>query len=404
MTDFHGHKRARLVRAPGGTGGHAVHRSRWVMADSRTLLENGWIHAFEGRIQAVGRGNPGRVMKDLPGDAELVDHGSGLLMPPLVNAHTHLELSALHRALPFDLGFEAWVKALLEKREALGSQALIAGAETALDALEGPVGEVSTLGITLEPMRQAGTAGIFFQEQLGSRAMDDVTPEAGFPLSRSHAGHAPHTTAPELLTQLKAETRKAGLPFSLHLAESQAETDFIAGQRGSWYDFLLSRGIDPERWPIGNKSPVAYAAELGLLDAATLAVHLLRLEPGDLEILENKHPKICLCPRSNQNLHGRLPQVDLLVDKGLAPALGTDSLASCDSLSLLDEMAFVRKHFPHLAPQTLVDMSTINGARALGIDKDYGTLSPGKRAEFLYIQVRANHPEELIESVTHDAI
>ncbi|MCG8568452.1 MAG: amidohydrolase family protein, partial [Desulfobacterales bacterium] len=330
----------RLIRAGGEDG---LHRAGWVMVDSSTFIENGCVRVKDGRIQDVGP--LGHVARGL--ELPTVDHGPGLLMPPLVNAHTHLELSALKGSLPFDQGFETWVRALLEKREALGESALIDGAVQSLDELQGPVGEISTLGITREALIAAGTSGVFFREYLGPDDHREFPePVRKDPLSLSHAGHAPHTTAPSLLQRLKKETVAAGLSFSIHVSESDAEMDFIDGHGSQWNEFLLSRGIDSKCWPIGDKSPVAYLDELGILDERTLAVHLLQLQQGDLDILARRSCAICLCPRSNVNLHGRLPRVDEMLKAGLKPALGTDSLASCESLKIRDEMAYLAKRFP----------------------------------------------------------
>ena len=385
----------RYVRADGR---HCLHAAGWVMQDARTLVENGCVEVRDGQIIHVHSRTGRGTVSHLP----LVDHGPGLLMPPLVNAHTHLELSALVGQLPFDLGFEAWVKTLLQKRAGLSESDLVRAAETAISTLEGPVGEISTLGITRDVLAASGTAGVFFQEYLGGAVPESLIGlEKGVPLSVSHAGHAPHTTAPELLALLKEKSRGANLPFSIHLAESGAESAFIAGEGGGWYEFLVSRNIDPSAWPVGDKSPVAYAHGLGLLDDHTLAVHLIRLEKGDLELLAGSGTRVCLCPRSNWNLHGRLPDLPALLDKGLAPALGTDSLASCDSLSLLDEMAFIREMFPEIRPEDLLDMATRNGAAALGLSDRYGVLAPGYAADFLYVNTGANRPDTIIERITH---
>ena len=371
-----------------------VHRARWVMVTPDTILEDACIETAQGRIQRVFP----RGASPVPG---MVDHGDGLLMPPLVNAHTHLELSALKGAVPFESGFQAWVGALLAKREALGEDGLIPAAEAAARemAAQGPVGEISTLGITRDIMARRGVAGVYFREFLGSSPFPCQLEKGDF-FWASLAGHAPHTTQPEGLQQLKSATAKKGLPFSIHVAESRVETEFIAGKKNQWYDFLVSRGIDPGDWPLGNKTPTAYLNDLGILGPSTLAVHLLELFAGDLELLARTGTRICLCPRSNMNLHGRLPDIPAMVEKGLAPALGTDSLASCDSLNMMDEMAFIRRHFPNLDPRVLLEMVGRNGAAALGMGSEFGALVPGMRSEFLYVNTRATSPASLIESVT----
>ncbi len=328
-------------------------------------------------------------------------------MPCLVNAHLHLELSALYNTLSFDRGFAAWVQELLEKREATGEATLIqeaqrAGKQLAIDGV-GYIGEISTLGITRPIAQSQELSGVWFQEFLGS-IRPEVEIQKSDSLSLSMAGHGPHTTDPFLLQSIKEKTKAKKLPFSIHLAESEEESKFISGKKGQWSDFLASRGIDTSLWPIGSKSPVQYLDDLGVLDSLTLAVHLLNINDQDLDILARTDTRICLCPRSNFNLHKKLPNIEKMFKKNLAPALGTDSLASCDSLSIFDEMAFVRQKFPKIDPGLVLSMATINGARALGLERIAGSLGNGKKSEFIYLDVDVSSKSDLMESLTFNEI
>jgi aminodeoxyfutalosine deaminase len=377
------------------TGDPRVFRAGWVVKDPWTILENAGVLAADGKIREVTAAGAARE--------PVTDCGPGILMPALVNAHLHLELSALKGRLPLGKGFAPWVAALLRERDSIGTPGLTAAARQAADLLPdlgtGAVGEVSTLGLTRDLLSSAGTAGVWFQEFLGTGDPSLVL-EKGFPLSFSAAGHAPHTTAPDLLVSLKHRARAVGLPFSIHAAESDVETAFIAGRAGQWHDFLAARGIDARTWPVGDKTPVAYLDDLKVLGPDTLGVHLLQVTDRDLAILAQTRTRICLCPRSNHHLHGRLPDICGMLEKNLAPALGTDSLASCDSLSLFDEMAFVRHHFPGLRPGDILAMATKNGADALGVAPHFGTLDPGRQAVLIYLDpgnlTRANLLEKVV--------
>jgi len=363
-----------------GKGCHKrqFHRAGWIMMDAFTLIENGTLEIENGLICDVHTGRPKQ---------NGIDHGPGVLMPPFVNAHLHLELSALKNHLPFDRGFRSWVKLLLEKRDAMGQEKLISDARISIQHLiqSGTlyVGDISTLGIIRPLIKRSCLNGILFHEFLGSH-IPDVVVQKNESVSFSVAGHAPHTTSPQLLMALKKYAAAENLPFSMHLAESDDEKEFIRDRKGPWADFLISRGIDFTSWGIGSKTPVSYAHDMGLLDSSTLAVHLLNLEKNDMDLLARSKTQVCVCPRSNWNLHQRLPDIERMIQKGIQPALGTDSLASCDSLSILDEMAFVQNHYPGLDPETILAMGTINGARALGVEHVTGTLSKGKKAQFLY--------------------
>jgi cytosine/adenosine deaminase-related metal-dependent hydrolase len=380
-----------------------VHRAGWVIITPWQVIENGCIEVENGLIKDVYRAFPKKNTMGKNRGQHTIDHGPGVLMPCLVNAHLHLELSALKNTLSFDKGFAVWVQQLLEKREAAGTAVLVNAAQKAakqlVDEGVGYIGEISTLGLTRTIVQSMNLSGVWFQEFLGSDR-----PNTNFgktnSLSFSLAGHAPHTTDPLLLQAAKKETIARNLPFSIHLAESDAESKFISGQKGQWGDFLISRGIETSSWPIGSKSPVQYLEDLNILDSSTLAVHLLNIEPRDLDILVRTQTQICLCPRSNNNLHNRLPDIGKMLEKKLAPALGSDSLASCDSLSIFDEMAFIRQKDPSIDPAQVLSMATINGARALGLLHLAGTLDKGKKSAFTYLDLNVRNKTDLIERVT----
>jgi cytosine/adenosine deaminase-related metal-dependent hydrolase len=380
------------------------HRAGWVIISPFQVIENGCVEVENGRIKNVYKTSP---LKNKTG-RHTIDHGPGVLMPCLVNAHLHLELSALKNALSLDRGFAAWVQDLLEKRAAAGDAVLMKAAQEAgqlmVDQGVGYVGEISTLGLTRTIVQSLNLSGVWFQECLGSDLPDYMMEKTRIErqelLSFSLAGHAPHTTDPLLLQAIKNKTAARNLPFSIHLAESDTESQFISGQQGQWKAFLMSRGIDTSAWPIGSKSPVQYLSDLGVLDSSTLAVHLLNINTQDLDILAQTQTQICLCPRSNLNLHNRLPDIGRMLKKNLAPALGSDSLASCDSLSIFDEMAFIRKHYPDLDPVQVLSMATINGTRALGFGHLAGTLDKGKKSAVIYVDLNVSSKTDLLEKVT----
>ena len=144
-----------------------IHRAGWIIVDSSTIIENGFIEIENGFIRDVHKGTP---------KEKSIDHGPGVLIPPLVNAHLHLELSALKGSLPFDKGFKVWVKMLLEKRKALGEEKLIKEVQNSVrDLIKSGnlyVGDISTLGITKSIIEDSALSGVCFHEFLGS----DISP------------------------------------------------------------------------------------------------------------------------------------------------------------------------------------------------------------------------------------
>ncbi|MBU1168109.1 MAG: amidohydrolase family protein [Proteobacteria bacterium] len=379
--------------------GPVIHRAGWLAMDADTLIENGCVQVQKGRIIHAGVFRPGL-------EGIIHDHGPGVLMPPLVNAHTHLELSALKGRLTLDKGFEVWVKDLLSLREKTGRDGLLEGFNQGIRELTDSgtlvVGDISAMGIGDTILGESVLSGIVFREYLGNIIpeipMDEIN--GGFVVAL--AGHAPHTSSPELLKSLKNRCRKRGLPFSIHLGESREEMEFITTGKGSWADFLTYRGIDFSSWGIPCQSPVKHLAQLGLLDEKTLCVHVIHADDDDIHLLSQTKSPVCLCPRSNHLLHNTLASVEKMQANGLLLCLGTDSLASTPSLSIRDEMKFIAHHVSGIEPKDIFRMATENGARALGLGETFGRLEPGMSGALIHVRIQANHKQDILESIYHD--
>ena len=377
-----------------------IHKAGWVVADSKTIFQNGFLHMENGSIKDVGCGSG-------PGGVNMIDHGPGAIMPALVNTHTHLELTALRGRVTFDQGLTSWVKSLIKERESAGEQAL---RDSAADGIReiiqsgcGAVGEISTLGLTWEAMAASGIYGIWFKEFIGniSAGSQDKFDAHQNHIGQSLAIHAPHTTSTEMIITLKKMTFQRNLPFSIHLAESDDEHFFITTGKGTWADFLTERDINFSEWALPAATPVQYLDNLGVLDEHTIAVHLLHTDQKDLEILKKNGAQVCLCPRSNQNLHQKLPDIEKMLTAGIKPCLGTDSLASVETLSIFDEMAFVAASFPQVDPADILEMATLSGGKALGLGHKIGSLHPDCKGIFIYIHVSAGTQADLIDKIVH---
>lgn len=407
-----------------------IHRAGRIIVNPWKIIENGYIAVVDNTIVDVGSYSSKKIadiylsspiITSNTQSEKVIDHGDGILMPALINAHTHFELSALKGKIPFDKGFNNWVKELITQRENLGVDILIKEAQKAIkDSVESGTliaGEISTLGITKDIFKNSDIYGVWFQEYLGELTNEIQTSSiSGLNISTSNsstpnssspnrfeekikseeqnkrkfistAGHAPHTTSTDLLKLLKNKAERTKLPFSIHLAESDDETEFITTKKGSWAEFLKQRGIDFSKWNLPSRSPVQYLNDLGVLDNLTLIVHLINIDIKDIEIIKKTGAKPVICPRSNFNLHKKIPDIPLFLKYGLKPALGTDSLASTETLNMFDEMAFAASKFPQINPSDILAMATINSASALGgyVEKNAGTIEKGKKDYFIYI-------------------
>lgn len=370
-----------------------LHKAKWVMVEPEVWIENGIVEVTSGCISAVGKAHAG---------AGVHDHGSGVILPALINAHTHLSLSCLSDRLRPGIGFVEWVKELIEARTAFSPQQILTAAIQAADLVRqtgtGLVAEVGPWEPGVASITRAGLEGIVFLEMLGNcPALPDV-PDNCNGLSFSYAGHALHTTAPETLRAAKAAAAKRECVCTFHLAESGAETEFLSTGAGSWADLLRSRGIDFADWDLKSERPVARADRLGLLSPGTLAVHCLDVNRTDINVLARSGPSICVCARSNLALHGRLPLIEEFLDAGINVALGTDSLASSPSLNLFEEMAFVADNYPGLRPEVILGMASINGAKAL-TRSDLGSTKPGQTARLIFVELEADSAERAAQQL-----
>ena len=346
-------------------------------------IEGGLVEVVDGRVRSAGKARAA---------VQAVDHGPGVIMPALVNAHAHLSLSVLQGRVGAGNGFVTWVRDLIRARaEAMGDDISRAVAEAAQDVRRTGTGLLAEVG-PVEPgassIEAAGLDGMVFSEILGNDAAVLPLPADGNGIRFSYAGHALHTTSPEVLRALKAAATERNGIFSMHLAESEAETEFLTVGAGPWAELLESRNIAFRHWDLRGERPVERAERIGLLGPETMAVHLLEVTDPEVARLAGSGTSVCVCPRSNFALHGRLPNIEAFLSAGLKVALGTDSLASVPTLDLFDEMAFVACHYPGMPAETILGMAGINGAGALGM-QELGSIEPGQRARLIYVDLEA---------------
>ena len=373
-----------------------IHQARWIMTEPGHWIENGRVVVRENRILEVGRigASPGN-------DGRIIDHGDGILMPALVNAHTHMALSGHARSHAVK-GFIPWVQALITERNRQSpheaAQTVQDGAAALKNTGTGLVGDFGPHVPVAAPFEAAGLQATVWTECLGNDRDLPLLPENTRTICHAYGGHAPHTTSPDLLKRVQAADTYLGERFCLHLAESRAETEFLQTGQGAWADFMTHMGIDFSNWDCFGKRPVEMALDRGFLDQNTLAVHLLEINSREMEAFAQMGAHVCLCPRSNWTLHRKLPNIEGFLELGIQPALGTDSLASVTTLSLLDEMRFIHDRYPGLNPDAILGFGTLNGARALGCP-DMGSLRPGNRSAMIHVDLKAANAKHAAEAV-----
>ena len=370
-----------------------------VIADGAVLTDNG-------RIVAVGTYAELKIS-----DAVLVEHEGMALLPPLVNCHTHLELSYLYRLGREEGGvaaggFSGWVQRLLPERakEVDPEEVRVVAWQALANLYNGGCRAVADIGN--DPASREIGANFkfpvcFYQEFLGLSlefSGRNRVALAAIPQELGCTAHAPYSTDPLLIQDLKARASRSGHLFPIHLAETTAETEFLATGGGEFRQLLAPLGSnDPSFIPPGC-SPVAYLDRLGVLDERTLAVHCTQVDAEDIAILAARKSAVCLCPVSNRYLSAGIAPAAALHRAGVKLVIGSDSLASNPRLDLWCEMQLLAENQPDLAPLDILTFATRNGAELLGVSPEMGTLVPGVASSFLAVSVEPDQgdPRETV--------
>lgn len=386
-----------------------IHQARWVIPMDGPPLADGAVAVAGDRIAAVG---PADRLREWARAASVSrdalihhDHGDGAIIPALVNAHLHLEFSALQDRIPPQPELVPWLEAAMAGFAALTPDQLHQGVQAGLAQLQrfgtGLCAEVSNTGYSLPWLTASSLEFHYFYECLGFDLLQEDPLAAVFPFFRrpdcealpvSAAAHAPYSVSAPLCRGIKAWNRARQRPTSIHLAESRQEVQFLQHGRGPFQQLLARRGRWYEGYTPPGCSPAVFLEQLDFWDEATLAVHGVWLEAPDRDLLARRRVTLVLCPRSNLHTGAGFPDLPALQQAGVRLALGTDSLASCPDLNLFQEMQVLQEHFPQVPERELLALATLHGAAALHRDRELGSLSVGKKAALLFLPLAPGAP------------
>lgn len=381
------------------------YHAAWVLPVSERPIRDGWVAVDRGRVVAYGAYGP--VVRRAPADgAQVVDLGEVAVMPGLVNAHTHLELSYLRDEVPPASEFVTWIRNLIAVRRGHPDPK----APEIVDAISravtecvvcgtAVVGDITNTLASVPALAGSVLAGVVFYELIGFNPPDPqgLVDAASREIQAlrttdnvriSLAAHAPYSVAPLVFRAIrKAIDRDPFAPCSVHLAESAEEVEFIRSGKGPWRDLLEELGAWDPAWVAPQVSPVQFLDDAGFLDARVMAVHGVQATPFDLQRLAARGTTLVTCPRSNGHTGAGAPPIAEFYEAGVRVAIGTDSLASAPDLNVFSELAAIHALAPTVPAAKLIESATIEGARALGFEGDYGTIDPGKLARLLAVSV-----------------
>lgn len=343
--------------------------------------------------------NNGKV-KDLvdpgrdTGKIENVEVFNGILVPGFVNTHTHLELSHLKGKIPTGTGLPRFIHEILRLRE--NEEAIIRDAAArGVSEMERngivAAGDISNTNISF-PLKVNGKIKFHtFVEVFGlipKEAKEKI--KDGLKLltliikrnfhSASLSPHAPYSVSKELLTEISTSIKNNPAPVTFHNQECMEELEMFSFNRGKLKSTLEKTGMDMTKWKSPGKSSLLWM--LGNLPVKTkiLPVHNTYTPVKDIEtVCKHKHHIYwTLCPGANLYIEKRIPDINALLQYTNNITIGTDSLASNHTLSVLDELITLHEHFPQIPVEKLINWGTLNGAKALNIDKEIGSFETGK--------------------------
>ena len=371
-------------------------RSRLAWLVSQPPIEDAALFLRDGSVIDAG---PWSEISARHTDVPVEDLGEVALIPGLVNAHCHLDYTAMAGMIAPPSNFPDWIKAILQIKAHWSyteyAASWIEGARQLLESGVTAVGDIEAVPELLPesweatPLRMISffeMTGVRSQgqpERILAHALADVRRVGS--TSTKRAGLSPHalySTPPDLLRLTAELIQREPLPVTTHLAESIDEMSMYRDASGALFNWLKTqRAMDD----CGQGSPVQQARRLGLLEPGFIAVHCNHLAPGDAELLARNQCHVVHCPRSHEYFHHAPFPFEELARAGVNICFGTDSLASVrlnkgklPTLNLWDEMQLFAANFPNVAPSRIFEMATVHGARALNL--------PANRADLIAVE------------------
>lgn len=352
--------------------------------------------------------------------APVAEYPGCVIMPGFVNAHTHLELTDFPlwqrrlSAPPPAAGFTDWILEVIRVKRGVGMAdmglSLQNGIRTSLQSGVTAVGDILSQPELLVGFTGCRLKGRVYLELIGQdrqifdqRLAGAVTAigRGTAPLYPGLSPHSPYTINQDFLPEIAQVANRLKVPLSLHLAESAAELQLLDDSSGSLAERLYRlAGWQDHLQPPKKLTPTMFFDNGGLLGQGTLAVHCVQLAAKDAARLRERGVTICLCPRSNHQLDVGIAPVELFLKEQIPLCLGTDSLASNDSLSLWDEARFAIDCYKGLlTAEQLLQMATTGGAAGIGLEGEAGRLSSGMGADFQVVPLSGDFSaERLLEA------
>lgn len=379
-----------------------VHVAKYVLAEPDILLKNAAVHVSDpGRISRIEPWN--NPPPHLP--VQVVDWGCAVIMPGLVNAHTHLGLTHLRDYRISCRSFADRIARLLNMRSLWNKEtcqtSVQKAARLALSSGTTMVGDFGSAAVPFAAAEEDGPRIVLFEEMRGfsTEQMEEAAsrlkplmerPDEGMLFERGIAPHAPYSASPDLYRQAAETARQSRRLLATHAAGTREEIELLQKGSGEFRELLTASGILPSSWIPPGLSPVHYLDSLGVLGPNCLLIHCNCLDRESIRRILETRSSVVYCPRMHEDSGCDEHPIRQLLDSGINVALGTGSLACNTSLSMMDEMRFLYKKRKDIKAEEIFRAATLNGAAALNRGAALGRLRRGYWADMTVIALPEN--------------
>lgn len=384
-------------------------RARWVVPVDAPPIKNGAVRIQGNTIAEVGSA------KTISGQPS-VGYVDAVILPGFVNAHTHLELSHLHNKVKPSSDFTDWLRRLRNATSGFSDtddtiraathegmrQSLAAGVTTVGDISARPHVTRSVLG--RGPLRVVSFGEVIavgrIRHHLPKRteaALDET--HASEHLSIGISPHAPYTVETDGFKACAEHADRGSLPLCVHACETRDEHQYTDSGDGPFRNYLTDLGVWDDGIRCPNMTPIAWLHHCGVLGPRTILAHGNYLDETDMDLILKSGASVAYCPRTHAAFNHEPHPYRELLKRGINVCVGTDSLASNPSLSVLDELRQIRRNDVVIPAQQLLEMGTTKSAAALGLSKNCGSIKEGKRADLAVVPLDHTGPTEPIENI-----
>jgi aminodeoxyfutalosine deaminase len=382
--------------------------ARFVAPMDAPMVRDGAVAFESGRVVAVGSASD-VLAAHQAGAEEVVNLGKSLLLPGLINAHTHLELSGLRRGR-YNGTFTDWILSIRPRLspdrpgfDQRIAEALRIGVDQSLAAGITCVGDISAYHEFTRPVLRIGQLRVTsYGEALGLGRMREqfsnrltLATDTSMNTDRLRVGlspHAPYTVDRRGIEECLWLSQNNQLPLSIHLGETRDEIEFLTKREGAFFKLWQKLGMWNDDVPLQMETPVRMAKTLGLLDHPTLLAHVNYADDDEIALLALGRASVVFCPRTHSWFgHTHHRWADML-RKGVNVCVGTDSLASAPNLNVVEDLRLLRSQRADIDAAILWSLVTTRSAKALGLDEQLGSITTGKFADFVAFPAATDDP------------